>query len=147
MDGRRFIPDRVIEPAAEFDAVVAAGIAHDDTHVADLARERIEAAGGIFVGRGGLADLERAIFGRRKSDVGVAVEQGAVDVVADLAVALLQTWRRRNIETDLELVDEVKRKMGKLLEAAYTEIRGVGRDRREPPEISNRGRSAGQAKT
>jgi hypothetical protein len=35
----------VLEPGGEFDAVVAAGIAHDDTHIADLAGERIEAAG------------------------------------------------------------------------------------------------------
>src|ERR1700730_17482319 len=41
MDRWRFVRDRVVEPASEFDAVVAAGIAHDDMHVADLARERI----------------------------------------------------------------------------------------------------------
>jgi hypothetical protein len=69
-----------------------------------------------------------------------------VGVFADLAVGLLQAGRRRNVEADFELIDEVSRKVGENLEAAHAEIGAVRRNRRQPAEITGRERLTSTSK-
>jgi len=85
---RRFIPDRVADPGAELDAIVTTGIAHDDCVIAPHAGERIKRHRRVLVGRVRLADLDGAPHRRGKPDEAVSAEQGAINLVAQVAVGL-----------------------------------------------------------
>ncbi len=45
---------------------------------------------------------------RRDADERIAIEQRAVDLIGEVAVGLFQARRRRNVEADFELVDEMQ---------------------------------------
>src|SRR5579859_4538335 len=113
----------MVETSAELDAAVAAGIAHDRSVVAQRSRERVEQSGRLLVGRVSLAELDRAIGRRREADEAVAAEQPAIDRIALGAVGLFRARRRAQVETGLELIDQLDvAVLVDRLEAANAEI-------------------------
>src|SRR5262245_34044361 len=59
-DVRRFIPDRVVHPLAEFDAIVASGVAHHDLVIAPHPGERIERRSRNLIRRIRFTDFDSA---------------------------------------------------------------------------------------
>src|SRR5205085_11943330 len=113
--------------------------------VAPHPREWVERRGGAFVRRVGLADLEGAETRRRKADITVAAEQGAGDLIAQIAIRLFVAWKCGNVESGFELIDEAQIGVWQLLEAAHAEIGQVGRDVGHPAEIAARSTDAAGA--
>src|SRR5579872_1071461 len=107
-------------------------------HIADFAGEWVETAGRPLIRTCRFSDLDRAPLRICKTDIGVAVEQRAVDAVAQVAVALPRAGSARNIEAHFELIDEVEWQIRQPLETAHTEIGAVACDRRHPAEIADR---------
>src|ERR1700728_1627676 len=126
-DRRGFVPNGMRNARAEFDAVVAASVTHDNRVVAPLAGERVKRSRRILVRRVALADLDRTRVRRGEPYPGIAAEQGAVDLVAEIAVRLLIAGRCRNIDAGFQLIDEVHAiHAGDFLESPDAEIRQVG---------------------
>src|SRR5262249_41717540 len=107
----------------------------DDRVIAPLSRERIERRRRGFVWGVLFADLDGADGGISKADIAVAAEQGAVDLIAQIAVGLSVARKRGNVESGFELIDEAPIAVRQFLEAAHAEIGYVCRDVRHPAKV------------
>src|SRR5262249_10662018 len=100
---RRLIPDRMGGAQAKLNAVIAAGIAHHDLVIAPHAGEWIERRRRGLVWGVLFADLDGADCGISQANVAVAAEEGAVDLIAEVAVRLFVAGKRGNVESRFEL--------------------------------------------
>src|SRR5690349_7892729 len=107
---------------AKLNAVIAAGVTHDDRVIAPLSGGRIERRRRGFVWGVLFADLDGADRGVGHADVTVATEQGAVDLIAQVAVGLSVARKRGNVESGFELIDEAPVAARQSLEAARADI-------------------------
>src|SRR5262249_7777230 len=71
-----------------------------------------------------------------------AAEEGAVDLIAQIAVRLSVARKGGHVESGFELIDEAPIHAGQLLEAAHAEIGQVRRNIRHPAEIAGRSTDA-----
>src|ERR1700730_8401901 len=98
----------MVEARAELDAIVSAGIAHDDGIVPEHAGKGIHPVGGFFVGGVSRADLELAPVVVRETHETVAVAESGLGHIRLSRVGRTRAGGGRDRRLYLELVDEIE---------------------------------------
>src|ERR1700690_3407973 len=128
----------MVEPRSEFDAVVAAGIAHDDRVVAQHSGEGVHAIGGSLVRRVGGAELQLTPLISGDTDEGVAIAEARLGDVGLRRIAGACPGGGCDGRLRLDLVNEIDGGAGDRVRAAVTEDRLVGRQIRLPTYTTHR---------
>src|ERR1700693_3657710 len=118
----------MFQARAELDAIVSAGVAHDDGIVAEHAGKGIHPVSRLFVGGVTRAGLELAPAGVRKTHEAVAVTDGGLGDIRLRRVGRTFTGGRRNRRLYLDLVDEIDGAAVNFVRAAVAQHRLVGRE-------------------
>src|ERR1700730_8042157 len=127
----------MVQAGAELDAIVSAGMAHDDGIVAEHAGEGIHPVGRFLVGGVSRADLELAQAVVRETHEAVAVAEGGLGDIRLRRVGRTFTGGRRNRRLYFELVDEFDGAAVNFVRAAVAQHRLVGREIAYPAYASH----------